>query len=310
MKLAVAFGWHGLAFDRLLELVRLAESLGFAAVFVDGDVSQLPSRRAAEVLDGLTATTELLARTERIEVASIRLVHHWNAAKLAQTTATLARIHPGRVRLFVSIGGQPADRRFGLALPPAADRIRWLDESLDAVRALWRGEQVTRRGRFVELDRARVSAPAAPIPIHVAAGSSRALLEVVARHAQGWDLNLPPLRARVEEAEAKLRAACASAGRDPRTLVRSMWIFARPGHDPGDPHVAAEFRELNPWFRNLGDAELDEVIAHGPPGDCLERIRRIAGRLGLDLPIADLSGLAAEAAAEALHALAPKNPAR
>jgi alkanesulfonate monooxygenase SsuD/methylene tetrahydromethanopterin reductase-like flavin-dependent oxidoreductase (luciferase family) len=310
LKLAVAFAWHALAFEPLLELVRLAERLGFAAVFVDGDVSQLPSRPRSEVLDGLTLTTSLLARTERIEVASIRLVHHWNTAKLAQTTATLARLHPGRVRLFVSIGGQPADRRFGLPLPSAAGRIRWLDETLEAVRALWGGEEVTRRGRFVALERARVSAPAAPIPIHVAAGRSKALLEVVARHADGWDLNLPPLRDRVAEAEAVLRDACSALGRDPATLSRSMWIFARPGRDPGDPELARQYRELNPWFRELPDAERTESIVCGPPGGCLAKIERIGRDLGLELPIADLSGLDAEAAGIALHALAPKKPAR
>jgi alkanesulfonate monooxygenase SsuD/methylene tetrahydromethanopterin reductase-like flavin-dependent oxidoreductase (luciferase family) len=310
LKLAVAFGWHGIAFEPLLELVRLAERLGFAAVFVDGDVSQLPSRPQAEVLDGLTLATSLLARTERIEIGSIRLVHHWNAAKLAQTTATLARLHPGRVRLFVSIGGQPADRRFGLPLPSAAERIRWLDETLDAVRALWSGGEVTRRGRFVTLERARVSAPGTPIPIHVAAGRSKALLEVVARHAEGWDLNLPPLRDRVAEAEAVLRDACAALGRDAGALSRSMWIFTRPGRDPGDPELARQHRELNPWFRHLSEAERMESIAGGPPGECLARIERIRRDFGLELPIADLSGLDAEAAGPALHALAPKKTAR
>jgi alkanesulfonate monooxygenase SsuD/methylene tetrahydromethanopterin reductase-like flavin-dependent oxidoreductase (luciferase family) len=310
LRLAAALGWHAIAFEPLLELVRLAERLGYAAVFVDGDVSQLPGRPDAEVLDGLVATATLLACTERIEVASIRLVHHWNAAKLAQATATLARLHPGRVRLFVSIGGQPADRRFGLQLPTAGERIAWLDETLDAVRALWRGEEVTRRGRFVALERARVLVPRAQIPIHVAAGSSRALLEVVARHADGWDVNLPPLRARVAGAEATLAAACSARGRDPRSLARSMWIFARPGREPGDPELLREFRRWNPWFRELPDAELTEAIACGPPGEARERIVRIGRELGLELPVADLSGLGAEAAAAALHGLAPKKPSR
>lgn len=310
MRLAAALGWHAIPFEPLLELVRLAERLGYAAVFVDGDVSQLPSRPDAEVLDGLVAAATLLARSERIEVASLRLVHHWNAAKLAQATATLARLHPGRVRLFVSIGGQPADRRFGLPLPPAGDRIAWLDETLDAVRALWRGEEVTRRGRFVALEGARIPAPRAPIPIHVAAGRSRALLEVVARHADGWDVNLPPLRRRVAGAEAALAAACAARGRDPRSLARSMWIFARPGREPGDPELTREFRRWNPWFRDLPDAELREAVVCGPLGEARERIACIGRELGLELPVADLSGLDAGAAAAALHALAPNETSR
>jgi alkanesulfonate monooxygenase SsuD/methylene tetrahydromethanopterin reductase-like flavin-dependent oxidoreductase (luciferase family) len=310
LKLAVALGWHALAFEALLELVRLAERLGFAAVFVDGDVSQPPSRPEAEVLDGLTVTTSLLARTQRIEVTSIRLVHHWNAAKLAQAAATLGRLYPGRVRLFVSIGGQRADRRFGLPLPAAAERVAWLDETLDAVRALWRGEEVTRLGRFVTLDRARVLAPEERIPIHVAAGSSKALLEVVGRHADGWDLNLPPLRDRVGEAEAILRDVCAAHGRDPRALARSMWIFARPGREAADPALVREYRRLNPWFRELSDADLRESIVCGPPGDASSRIQQLGREFDLDLPIADLSGLGAEAAGAALHALAPQKTAR
>jgi alkanesulfonate monooxygenase SsuD/methylene tetrahydromethanopterin reductase-like flavin-dependent oxidoreductase (luciferase family) len=100
--------------------VRRAEALGYRCAFVDGDVSMLPSRGEGDVLDGWTVTAALLAATERIEIGSIRLVHHWNAAKLAQAVATAERIAPGRLRLQISIGAQPADARFGLPFPPAA----------------------------------------------------------------------------------------------------------------------------------------------------------------------------------------------
>ena len=49
--------------------------------------------------------------------------------------ATAECVAPGRLRFLVSIGGQPVDRRFGFALPPASERIAWLDETLDALRA-------------------------------------------------------------------------------------------------------------------------------------------------------------------------------
>ena len=52
MKLALALCWHSLGFEELLDVVRMAEDLGYAAVYVDGDVSQIPSRGEGDVLDG------------------------------------------------------------------------------------------------------------------------------------------------------------------------------------------------------------------------------------------------------------------
>lgn len=301
----MALGWHSLPFEDLLELTRRAEALGYHAAFVDGDVSMIPSRGDADVLDGHTVTTELLARTERIEVSSIRLVHHWNTARLAQTLATLWRLHPGRVRLLVSIGGQGADARFGLPQLSPRARIVWLDEALDAIRALWRGEDVTRQGRFVKLERARVRpTPGREIPIHVAGQGAR-LLRVVAHHGDAWDVNLPPLPELVARAAASLEGHCKEIGRDPASISRSLWIFARPGREAEDPRVHDEFRRLNPWFR-LDAATLSRAIAVGPPGECRAWIRRIAGTLRLDLPVVDLSGLEPDAAAAALEALAPR----
>jgi len=303
VKLGVALAWHTLAFEDLLALVRRAEDAGFAAVFVDGDVSQIASRGDGDVLDGFTLTTTLLARTTRIPIGSIRLVHHWHAARLAQAVAPLERVAPGRLRFLCSIGAQPADARFGLPFPPAAERIAWLDETLGALRRLWAGEDVRLHGRYVRLDGARVRPlpRGGRMPIEVA-GRGRRLLEVVAAHADVWDLNLPPLARCVEPALANLASACAAHGRDPAAIARSMWIFARPGLAPGSAALHEAWRRWNPWFVGLADPEIDEATAAGP--GARGRIESLAARFGIAHPVADLSGLPADAARQALDALA------
>ncbi|MGZ8711467.1 MAG: LLM class flavin-dependent oxidoreductase [Thermoanaerobaculia bacterium] len=192
--LAVHLGGHHRSFDDVLALVQRAEALGYRAAYVDGDVSVVPSRGDGPVLDGWTATVALVARTSRIEIGSIRLVHQWNAARLAQAVATAECVAPGRLRFLASIGGQPADRRFGFALPPASERIAWLDEWLAALRRLWAGERVTVQGRYVTLDEALVRPlpRGGRMPIEVGGGAGARLLAVVARHADRWDLNVPP----------------------------------------------------------------------------------------------------------------------
>lgn len=303
MRLGVAFGWHSLAWEDLLALVRHAEALGFDTAYVDGDVSMLGVRSEADTLDGWTVTTALLAYTTRIRIGSIRLVHHWNAARLAQAAASAERLFPGRLRFFTSIGERPEDIRFGLPQPTPGARIAWLDETLDAVRALWRGEDVSRRGRFVTLDRARVrpTPPGGALEIEIGARRPR-LLEVVARHGDCWNVNLPAIPARVAAAADRLAAACARFGRDPATIARRQLIFTRVQARPDPSAALREFRRLNPWFADLPDAEVLPALAVGDARSCRARLEALAAPLSLELPILDLTGADAATARVTLDA--------
>jgi alkanesulfonate monooxygenase SsuD/methylene tetrahydromethanopterin reductase-like flavin-dependent oxidoreductase (luciferase family) len=309
VKLGVAFGWHAHSWETLAELVETAEALGYAAAFVDGDISMLGGSRKTDVLDGWTVTIALLSRTRRIQIGSMRLVHHWNAARLAQAAATAERIAPGRLQFLISIGDRPHDERFGLQRPSAGERVLWLDEMLTAVRGLWRGETVSMNGRFVALDGARIqpAPPAGRIPISIA-GRRPKVLELVATHADTWELNLPPLPDRVAEPSAILEIACRQRGRDPAEIERSMWIFTRV-QKSGDPSQAFdEYRSLNPWFGELSDDECAAATVVGSAEHCRTRLAALGGELNLDFPVIDLSGLDAAASHLALEGMAPEKP--
>jgi alkanesulfonate monooxygenase SsuD/methylene tetrahydromethanopterin reductase-like flavin-dependent oxidoreductase (luciferase family) len=309
VKLGVAFGWYAHSWETLAELVEAAEALGYTAAFVDGDVSMLGGSRKTDVLDGWTVTTALLARTQRIQIGSMRLVHHWNAARLAQAVATAERIAPGRLQFLISIGDRPHDERFGLQRPSAGERVLWLDEMLTAVRALWRGESVSMSGRFVVLDSARIqpAPPAGRIPISIAARRPK-LLELVAAHADTWEINLPPLPGRVAEASAQLENACRQRGRDPAEIERSMWIFTRVQKSEDPACALDEYRRLNPWFRDLSDDECAAAMVVGSAERCRTRLAALGDELSLDFPVIDLSGLDAAASRVALEGMAPEKP--
>jgi alkanesulfonate monooxygenase SsuD/methylene tetrahydromethanopterin reductase-like flavin-dependent oxidoreductase (luciferase family) len=265
VSLGAAFGWHSLAFEELLALVRRAEALGYAAAYVDGDVSVIESRGDGDVLDGWTTTIALLAKTERIQIGSIRLPHHWNAARLAQAAASAERIFPGRLRFLCSIGAQRADARFGLPLRPLPERIAWLDETLGAVRALWRGEDVTLAGRYVQLERARVRPVPPPGHIPIEVGARRPpLLELVARHADRWDVNLPPIRKRVEEASG--RPAAGWAAIRPASAARSGSSRARAAIRP-IPSCGASSCAGTPGTRTSPWASSERRSWRGAPRD-------------------------------------------
>jgi alkanesulfonate monooxygenase SsuD/methylene tetrahydromethanopterin reductase-like flavin-dependent oxidoreductase (luciferase family) len=227
-----------------------AEAAGYDAAYVDGDVSQIPRLGEADVLDGFAVTTALLAATNRIAITSIRLVHHWNAARLAQASASLERLFPGRTRL-----------------PGAAERISWLDETLTAVRQLWRGETVSSSGRFVTLAGAQVRPlPAPPPPIEVRARGPR-LLRVVAAHAEAWNVSLPPVAGQLAPARRTLSEACHALGRKADAVALCCPVFARPGADPRDPTLLAAYRRSNPVRGDPG-----RRAGAGQPGRCAGRL--------------------------------------
>ncbi len=301
----MALGGNAHPYPELLALVREAEQLGYAAAFVDGDVSQRSAPGVREVAHGWSLHLALLAATERIAIGSIRLVHHWNACALAQAAATAERLFGERFRLLCSVGGQPADRHFGLPFPKAADRVRWLDETLTVARRLWRGESVSFAGAHVHCDEARLQpAPGDEVPIAIAARGPK-LLEVVARHARGWDINVPPIATRVDRAAAALDAACAREGRDPGEIARSQWIHVRPGGEAGSDQLVAGFRRTNPWFEAIPDEELSEGLVGGSPKACLERLAELRDRFQLDLQILELTGIDVATTQRVMNDLAP-----
>jgi alkanesulfonate monooxygenase SsuD/methylene tetrahydromethanopterin reductase-like flavin-dependent oxidoreductase (luciferase family) len=160
---------------------------------------------------------------------------------------------------------------------------------------------VTRAGRFVRLSEARVrpTPPGGRLPIAVAARRPR-MLELVAEHADVWDVNLPAIPERVAAAARRLGEACARRGRDPASVERSMLLFARAGASLDA--ARHEFRERNPWFAAFGDAEIEPGLVVGEAAACRARLAELAETLGLALPVLDLSGLAAEAARRQLEA--------
>ncbi|MBW1843918.1 MAG: LLM class flavin-dependent oxidoreductase, partial [Deltaproteobacteria bacterium] len=206
-----------------------------------------------------------------------------------------------------SIGDRPHDERFGLQRPSAGERVLWLDEMLTSMRGLWRGESVSMSGRYVTLDGARIqpTPPGGRIPISIA-GRRPKVLELVAAHADSWEINLPPLPDRVAKASEILERACRQRGRNPSEIERSMWIFTRIQGSDDRAGAIAEYRRLNPWFGSLTDDECAAATVVGSAERCRARLAELSDELELDFPVIDLSGLDAAASRATLEGMAPE----
>lgn len=157
----------------ILELAALAEASGFVGVLAaDHFQPWLPRQGQASfvwnVLSALGQTTTGGLGT--VSTPTFR----FHPAVVAQASATLEAMYPGRHWLGLGSGEALNEHVVGLYWPDAPERIDRMFEALDIIRKLFAsgvtGKEVRHEGRYYRLESTRLwTAPSAPPPIYVAA---------------------------------------------------------------------------------------------------------------------------------------------
>jgi alkanesulfonate monooxygenase SsuD/methylene tetrahydromethanopterin reductase-like flavin-dependent oxidoreductase (luciferase family) len=136
--------------------------------------------------DGLVEVAALSQLHPRLGVmVSVYLLPLRHPVPVARQLATLHTIAPGRLVFGVGVGGEDRHEIEVCGVDPAT-RGRRTDESLQILRRLMSGDEVTVGGEFFTLDRAVIK-PAVdpPVPI-IIGGRSDAALRRTARFGDGW----------------------------------------------------------------------------------------------------------------------------
>ncbi len=186
----------------ITDAARLAESLGFADVWVSDHIA-IPAAQdypSPYLYDPLLTLAWAAAATERVGLGtSVLVVPQHNPLALANSLASLDALSGGRLTIGAGVGWSAAE--FAALGQSFADRGRRMDEMLDVLRACWDSDPVDFHGEFVHLDAMKVQPkPAHRIPIWVGGGSEPAYRRAATRgdgfHAIGLD---PEGAARVVE---------------------------------------------------------------------------------------------------------------
>jgi coenzyme F420-dependent glucose-6-phosphate dehydrogenase len=171
------------------ELVRFAgraEAAGFSFALISDHYHPWVSKQGQSpfvwgVLGAIAHGTHRL-RVGTGVTCPIRRIH---PAVIAQAAATAAAMMPGRFFLGVGSGENLNEHITGEAWPPAPTRIDMLEEAIEVIRELWKGEEVTHDGVFFRVDEARLfTLPDEPPPIYIA-GSGKRTGELAARAGDG-----------------------------------------------------------------------------------------------------------------------------
>jgi alkanesulfonate monooxygenase SsuD/methylene tetrahydromethanopterin reductase-like flavin-dependent oxidoreductase (luciferase family) len=220
------------------------------------------------VLEAWTTLAGLAEVTRRVRIGPMvanNLMRH--PARLAKVAATLHELSGGRCDLGIGSGGEDQSP-FGIAVGDLAERIDRLEEALQIIPALWRGEPVTFQGRYYRLTNA-VAAPAQnPPPRLIVAATQPRTARLAGRYANG--VNFPrDVQDKFPRLFAALEAGLAAPGRAHEGFDVS--IHARWSRVESDPVQA-----LAEWE----SAGFTRAVLYVEPPLPMAEIEALARRLG------------------------------
>lgn len=224
----------------ILAMATTAESAGFDAIWISDHVGfGDPDGEWHGAWESWTLLSALGAATRRVRLGTyVSAAPFRNPALLAKMAETLDEVSGGRVILGLGAGwNEPEFRAFGFPFERRFDRfedgIRIITSMLRTGRADYEGSLESAHGARLQPRGPRATG----LPVMVGASGPR-MLRLTAELADEWNAgmrapdDLAPLLAAVD-------VACAAAGRDPATLVRSAEALVETG-GAFDPAATAD----------------------------------------------------------------------
>lgn len=165
--------------QRPLDLVRQAaraEECGFEFALISDHYHPWIDRQGQSpfvwsVLGGIAEATERLVLGTGVTCPLLRI----HPAIVAQAAATAASMLPGRFFLGVGTGENLNEHVLGQRWPSTEIRREMLEEAVEVMRLLWKGDLASHRGPHYTVENARIyTLPEEPVDVMVAAAGSQA----------------------------------------------------------------------------------------------------------------------------------------
>ena len=205
------------------------EEAGFDGIWTWDHLRDPDDAGGPGVPEALTVLTALAEVTHRVMLGPLVLnVANRHPGVLANIAATIQAVSGGRLLLGIGAGG---NRRTPYVVEQEAlgqtvdgDQVRAarVVEAIEVMRRLWSGDRAGFSGEHYRLERPSGFLRPDPPPPIVVGGFGPRMAAIAGRHADGF--NAPALHPRLADLVRAARDARAASGRDPASLV--LTVFA------------------------------------------------------------------------------------
>lgn len=200
-----------------------AETLSYDHLWVYDHVETVPRREPEHCFEAFTMLAALSQVTTGAQLGQmVTCASYRNAGLLAKEAACVDVMSGGRLILGLGAGWYHEEyAAYGWEFMAAPDRLRALDETIQAVRMLWSEKTSTFAGEHVQLQDAYCDPkPLQSLPpVWVGGGGERVTLRIAAERADAtnWQVGLDAFKRK----SSVLESHCDAIGRDFASIVRT-----------------------------------------------------------------------------------------
>jgi coenzyme F420-dependent glucose-6-phosphate dehydrogenase len=258
--------------NQLVENARRAEERGFEFALVSDHFhpwidKQGHSPFVWSVIGGIAQRTDRLRLGTGVTCPTIRI----HPAIVAQAAATCETMMPGRFFLGVGTGENLNEHVIGTGWPPADVRLAMLEEAIEVVRELWRGEETSFHGDYYDVQDARIYTLPERLPEIVVAANKPEAARLAGRLGDGLCSTAPaaPVVETFRQAggEGKpcfgmVHVCYAPSEAEARRTAHEHWPNAAIGGDLGQELPRP--RHFEQAARMVREEEVGEAVPCGP----------------------------------------------
>jgi F420-dependent oxidoreductase-like protein len=254
-------------FDAVAYQAKEADISGFDTVLVMDHFYQLPMLGTPDqyMIECYTLLAALARETKKVRLSSLVTGNTYrNPAVLAKTVTALDIVSEGRGQLGIGAGWFELEHdAFGIEFGTFTDRFEKLEEALQIIVPMLRGERPTLEGQHYRAREAMNEPPAVGrIPVMIGGGGEKKTLRMVAQYADESNLICAP-----SELQRKLDALdthCATLGRH-RSEITVSWqktACIAPTHEAAMADLAAYFERRGVDLVSMSDDDREVVLGN------------------------------------------------
>jgi len=269
-------------FPTVIAQAQEADAAGFDSVFVMDHFYQLPGLGTPDqpMLEAYTTLGGLATVTKNVQLGTLVTGNTYrNPTLLAKAITTLDVVSQGRAILGIGTGWFELEHdQLGFEFGTFTDRFNKLDEALQIILPMLRGERPTFSGKYYRAQEAMANPRFRDhIPLMIGGSGEKKTIPLAAKHFD--HLNIITGFDELPRKVQVVKDRCEEIGRDPATLETSMLVIALIDENATEDLIPEEFKQN---------------VVFGGPDQIVEQIQTKVLDAGVDgvilSPITSLNG--------------------